>query len=268
MIELLKTNIKSKTERPGIYPERFLVEEGVTWQNLDRKNYRPPYFVAQTVLDHDLSKDLNNPRLWAQPEDISRVDMQNLVSYEGPILFDHLGRPLNPLGPTGIEGRGLLGKWGPNFAVDPIITRVNEDGFMEMVQILRDNGQWAIPGGMVDKGEMIPAALTRELSEETSLNVDLSGAMEIYKGYVDDPRSTDHAWIETHAYHLHLPTEVKLNLIAGSDARKAESRVLSADMRSSLYASHELMLMRAIILWEKKSGLVVFENGKIGLRKD
>ena len=33
------------------------------------------------------------------------------------------GRPRNPIGRTGITGRGQLGKWGPNHAADPIVTR-------------------------------------------------------------------------------------------------------------------------------------------------
>jgi hypothetical protein len=31
--------------------------------------------------------------------------------------------PLNPLGRTGMNGRGLLGRFGPNHAADPIVTR-------------------------------------------------------------------------------------------------------------------------------------------------
>ena len=29
----------------------------------------------------------------------------------------------NPVGRTGMVGRGLLGRWGPNHAADPIVTR-------------------------------------------------------------------------------------------------------------------------------------------------
>uniref|UniRef100_A0A493TA46 Uncharacterized protein n=1 Tax=Anas platyrhynchos platyrhynchos TaxID=8840 RepID=A0A493TA46_ANAPP len=29
----------------------------------------------------------------------------------------------NPAGRTGLTGRGLLGRWGPNHAADPIVTR-------------------------------------------------------------------------------------------------------------------------------------------------
>lgn len=31
--------------------------------------------------------------------------------------------PRNPCGRTGLTGRGLLGRWGPNHAADPIVTR-------------------------------------------------------------------------------------------------------------------------------------------------
>ena len=64
----------------------------------------------------------------------------------------------NPIGRTGMEGRGLLGRWGPNHAVDPIVSRwqLNERGervmlegkpVLEFVGIKRkDTGDWAIPG--------------------------------------------------------------------------------------------------------------------------
>jgi len=29
----------------------------------------------------------------------------------------------NPVGRTGMRGRGLLGRWGPNHAADPVVTR-------------------------------------------------------------------------------------------------------------------------------------------------
>lgn len=46
----------------------------------------------------------------------------NRVSYEG--IYEIVkGRPLNPRGRTGLCGRGVLGRWGPNHAADPIVTR-------------------------------------------------------------------------------------------------------------------------------------------------
>lgn len=34
-----------------------------------------------------------------------------------------LSLPSNPMGRTGMKGRGLLGRFGPNHAADPIVTR-------------------------------------------------------------------------------------------------------------------------------------------------
>lgn len=64
----------------------------------------------------------------------------------------------NPIGRTGIVGRGLLGKWGPNHAADPIVTRWKKDSAGEKVMLKgkpllefvaikrRDTGEWALPG--------------------------------------------------------------------------------------------------------------------------
>lgn len=50
----------------------------------------------------------------------------NRVSFHGPYeIRDKY--PLNPYGRTGIIGRGLLGRWGPNHAADPIVTKWKRD---------------------------------------------------------------------------------------------------------------------------------------------
>ncbi len=70
------------------------------------------------------------------------------------------GRPINPVGRTGLTGRGRLGKWGPNHAADPVVTRWKTDDkgkkvkdpqtkkfILQFVAIQRsDTGEWAIPG--------------------------------------------------------------------------------------------------------------------------
>ena len=54
----------------------------------------------------------------------------NRASHEGEYLVDSSNRPLNIRGRTGVSGRGVLGKWGPNHAADPVVTRwkLNELG--------------------------------------------------------------------------------------------------------------------------------------------
>ena len=49
----------------------------------------------------------------------NRIEMEELKQSE----FGKRRYPRNPLHRTGIRGRGRLGKWGPNYAADPVITR-------------------------------------------------------------------------------------------------------------------------------------------------
>jgi len=232
-------HIKARTERPPEYPARFPVPDDlVLWETVF-PGYTPPYYVSPVVLKNDCTK---NPAGWADPEDIKEVRETPRESFSGALKCDEAGRPKNPVGRTGIAGRGLLGKWGPNYAADPIITRINRvTGDVEMLAIKRqDNGQWAIPGGMVDKGEEVSKTLARELQEETGVVLDMAEGHVIYRGYVDDPRNTDHAWMETTAKHVHLSgeTAARMNLRAGSDARAVRWLPLVPETVRNLYASH------------------------------
>lgn len=66
-----------------------------------------------------------------------------------------------------------------------------------------------------------------------------SNGIEIYKGYVDDFRNTDNAWMETVAYNFHDETgaEVgKLELSAGDDA--ANVKWMDINGKLELHANH------------------------------
>ena len=66
----------------------------------------------------------------------------------------------NPKGRTGLRGRGVLGRWGPNHAADPILTSwcrdeygnkiLNRDSKKPILQFVAiegiHGGEWAIPG--------------------------------------------------------------------------------------------------------------------------
>ena len=76
-------------------------------------------------------------------------------------------RYLFPGGRTGVSGRGLLGRWGPNHAADPIVTRYHE-GKLQVVLVLRNDGsgELAFPGGMVDPGATHSETLKSEFTQE------------------------------------------------------------------------------------------------------
>ena len=159
--------------------------------------------------------------------DYAPVEYTAPVVAAGPVWADGPDKPAdsprNPVGRTGVVGRGLLGKWGPNKAADPIVSRVYvEDGTTVHDDVLIERGgssgagegEWAIPGGMVDAkfdDGKISATLAREFTEEAlathapTTGVDVAGFFAahgrlLYSGYVDDPRNTDDAWMETEVW--------------------------------------------------------------------
>lgn len=127
-----------------------------------------------------------------------------------------------------------------------------------MVAIQRkDNNMWAIPGGMVDSGEKVGQTLLREFTEEALNSSEESGEMikkffensgtEIYKGYVDDPRNTDNAWMETVVYNFHDDDGDivgNLKLSAGDDAGNV--KWMDIDRSLNLYASHKLFVQKVV----------------------
>ncbi|XP_060003528.1 ADP-ribose pyrophosphatase, mitochondrial isoform X2 [Lagenorhynchus albirostris] len=205
---------------PGSKVQRSQVpNEKVGWL-VEWQDYNPVEYTAVSVLagprwaDPQISESSFSPKFNEKDGHVERKSQNGLYEIEN-------GRPRNPAGRTGLVGRGLLGRWGPNHAADPIITRWKRDrsgnkithpisgkNILQFVAIKRkDCGEWAIPG--------------------------------IYKGYVDDPRNTDNAWMETEAVNYHDETgEImdNLTLEAGDDAGKVKWVDISDKLK--LYASH------------------------------
>ena len=169
-----------------------------------------------------------------------------------PFEVDEQGRPLHPLGRTGSTGRNL-GKWGENAAADPIVVAGYGDQRRVLLITRSDIGVEAISGGMVDPGETAPAALVRELREETG--IDLAGHRPVILGrdIVDDWRQTDWAWVASTSALYQLPAEV--TAVAADDAVDAgwwpfatldqlEAAITKAGR--VLYAAHRPLLSRAL----------------------
>lgn len=171
-----------------------------------------------------------------------------------------------------MTGRGLLGRFGPNHAADPVISKWKRDAtgtvvkdkaglpVLQFVAVKRlDTGDWAIPGGMVSPGENVSVTLKREFGEETMNSLEMTPedaaalknrldqlfrrGVPVYSGYVDDIRNTDNAWMETVAVNFH--DEVgdafgEFKLAAGDDAGDVAWTDYTPDI--TLYATHGLFL--------------------------
>lgn len=262
--------------RNSIYPRtdgkivRFHVpDDKVNW-NSSYSMYNPPMFTSTFVIG----------QLWAD-KDLSAFEFKpnwncidgnvNRISFTGRYDLQN-GYPLNPSGRTGIIGRGILGRWGPNHAADPIVTRwkkyesehvfhkTSTKPVLQFVAIQRkDSGEWALPGGMVDTGEVVSSTLKREFMEEAmnllekseedtikiknDLEEVFKEGIEVFRGYVDDPRNTDNAWMETIATLFHDDKGVHVGMLklhAGDDA--VGVKWVDLDSKLNLYANHLLFL--------------------------
>lgn len=255
-------------------PARTAVPDDKVFWTIAYPDYKPVTYVAGIVASQPVWADnpekLRSLKFNAIDGNVSRV------SFDGAYGIDPAsGMPLNPHGRTGICERGLLGRYGPNHAADPVVTRwkrtpsgdhaMGADGLpqIEFVAIKRkDTGEWAFPGGMVEPGATVSRTLLAEFGEEAMNSLEMTEAehhdMEqklseffkngrvVYQGYVDDPRNTDNAWMETVAMHFHDEkgdTVARFNLKSGDDAGEVAWTTFSSDLK--LYASHATFLHQA-----------------------
>lgn len=286
--------------RQGIYPlsniKRFDVpEDKVPWStefsNYDPVSYTAPGIQNKPWADPAIENESFNPKwntLDGENKNLSKSNITrnhnssflgdiNRQSFTGDYSVNENGYPLNPIGRSGIIGRGLLGRWGPNHAADPIVTRWKRNGtgaleidkntekpILQFVAIQRqDSSEWAIPGGMVDPGETVSTTVMREFMEEAMNSLDTSNngnesltdsiktffqkGDQVFKGYVDDPRNTDNAWMETVAINFHDEngdTVGQLKLMAGDDASNV--RWMDINRNLNLYANHCDFIKRAV----------------------
>ncbi|XP_037570265.1 LOW QUALITY PROTEIN: transient receptor potential channel-like [Dermacentor silvarum] len=149
-----------------------------------------------------------------------------------PIIYrlDAQGMPMNPVGRTGLRGRGALPRWGPNHYVLFIITRwqrakvhlVGGRGLEVVLMRVFRTDHFSLPGDFVPgegkyetlkllfKPETVPKCETDDDIKEffRSSYVEEEGTDEPMvecrqRGYMDDPMNTDHCWREIELWNIH-----------------------------------------------------------------
>ena len=164
----------------------------------------------------------------------ARLKLPGPSSYD----LDLDGFPLNPVGRTGLRGRGRLGKWGPNRAHHYLIRRTKRDlnntpiqrhhkPLDEVLLCQCRDGSWKLPGGFVDEQRTlsedgIPTTLEYKLVRRMfglgSETTPKTAHMEVERVLHDthnceqwrlqcpstDERDTDNAWVDNRFYEIDL----------------------------------------------------------------
>lgn len=185
---------------------------------------------------------------------IEKINEANDKLYPFIYSLDGIGYPKNPIGRTGIRGRGALMRYGPNKEIMAIATRWrkannNRPIYVEGRKLLefinakdKLTGSSIIPGDTILGDESKYSVVCRTFMEivfedkevEKGFNftqddmtkffctfasktlINYSGATNdavfqdygfkptmIYRGYIDDPRNTDNAWVEAEIWNFH-----------------------------------------------------------------
>uniref|UniRef100_A0A670ZX03 Transient receptor potential cation channel subfamily M member 2 n=1 Tax=Pseudonaja textilis TaxID=8673 RepID=A0A670ZX03_PSETE len=173
----------------------------------------------------------------------------------------------NPMGRTGLRGQGILRFFGPNHALHSVVTRWrrNVDGSIyrknlkKMLEVLVVNfpflDNWVLLGGSLEPGEALPQKIKQVLRREfwPQFQKLLNQGTEIYKGYIDDPRNTDNAWIETVAISVHFEDQndvemKRLNSFLQGCDFEVMVRWQVVDKKIPLYVNHKELLRKATVL--------------------
>ena len=204
-------HLKTRGERPPVYPPRLRVSiDEAPWM-LDSPGYDPPFYVDPSVTQNERDGGAGG---WADPGDFEQVKEEPRI--QAAKFKDDSGKPLNPRGRTGIAGRGLLGLWGPNLSVAVNLVRTNAaTGELEILLGNKEGGQdLELPKGFVLPGEEPDEAVARVLESETGWRPSGLDSEVVFEGYTYDPRETDNAWVES---------RVSL-IVASSDLRRSTFR--------------------------------------------
>ena len=151
--------------------------------------------------------------------------------------------PINPYGPTGIGGRGLLEKWGPNHISEPIIITYDYSRNIKQLLVIEKKdtpGVYTLPCGMQDSCEYFSNTVTQQLKDKTNDILDIKNVTFIYSGYVNDSRNTDHAWVETSVYLFYLNDIQRKKLLKtinedNNDNKKNSIKLINIDDENEIY---------------------------------
>ena len=179
-------NLEERTY-PGTTIKRFHVAAGNRSWSKVLIDYDPPFYT-----DNSMTESIEDNDAYNEGEKKSFIK-----EYE---VRD--GVPLNPLGRTGIRGKGSLKRWGPNHKFIPCISRQCNDRFEVLLSY--NNDTFNLPVFDTTYSKPIDA-LMRDIchGEVDRLSGDILSPIFLDKFVVDEPKNTDNAWSEVISFSFH-----------------------------------------------------------------
>ncbi|RMZ97508.1 ADP-ribose mitochondrial isoform X1, partial [Brachionus plicatilis] len=185
------------------------------------------YFKSECFLNIDhllpIQDTANKP--CRDPGDVSDIDFEEPQrSSFHPKFFFRYGEknklyPVNPVGITGLRGKGILSYWGVNHKIELIISRYKLNSKPKELEIIVmknvDGTKFLLPGLFDQHNRDLTEHIVNAFAEEICLTAPsrvkkklcqlLKTKSEcIYQSYIDDPRNTDNAWIESSIFHVNF----------------------------------------------------------------
>ncbi|KRY76766.1 ADP-ribose pyrophosphatase, mitochondrial, partial [Trichinella pseudospiralis] len=244
------------------------------WEN-NLFAYAPPDFSAEfeDSIPHDgfdPSEDKSSAKFNKMDQSVERRSMNGHYKVKD-------GRPLCPIGRTGIQGRGKLPRWGPNFVL-AVIVDSGEGHLLDILSTTTAEGSFSIPTFFIDdySKEGIEAKLEEVIiaSKPTNgfskgqirslIGTAMKNALIIKQGFTPDSRNTDNAWIETIAVQISDPKQQHLGKLKfQSQAKQSTVEWRTVDEKSQ----NELKNYVELSLGEAKFNEVISKSDKKALLK-
>ncbi|KAL3314907.1 Transient receptor putative cation channel subfamily M member 2 [Cichlidogyrus casuarinus] len=192
-------------------------------------------------------------------------------------LDPNTGAPLNPMGRTGLLGKGLLPRWGPNHCIVIVLTRWMRDtrssepvmrANKHVLQyiVLERNKRFCIPWFLTDHSnkcdldECVPelihdlivqrakAVCPERRVQRLIRRLAKADTLQVFKGYLDDQLNADSAWLESVVVNIQegdgrgsLFTDDLLKVM-GEPGTQEQVKWLELSHNSNLRTSHNYIL--------------------------
>lgn len=110
--------------RQGLYPNtsiarQYFDDNHVPW-SMNFPDYHPPFYTKSQSTPEADPETIQSDMMWNEFDTHYNVDRRT-ANPSGRYLIDAHGYPLNPLGRTGLVGRGQLPRWAVNYQTHLVI---------------------------------------------------------------------------------------------------------------------------------------------------